>query len=310
MQNTRPIRIRENKQGKQPNALGRIRLWPLIIVFLCFIMGLALIISEFQLIPIILKSIKASSEPKLQPAELSGLSSSQGMSNREDFKAYLPYLISNEGEGDKSGVQGKELDKIFGGIDFSSGSPQVTLDLIPNDELGSTNQPVKVSFFPGEHCAFGEGIACTYVFPSSRDPKVVFVSVHSGIGGDADSLRDLVEGTNFNQGKYSSNEVQHRIEMLVGSKINLSQGEEAVQGLTLLSIIRVPPENINEYRQLPVEYTLDYAAGLTSLDQSFFDQDLLVIETCGWRLPDDMEVEGWANTSYSVYLALIGLVTN
>jgi hypothetical protein len=52
---------------------------------------------------------------------------------------------------------------------------------------------------------------------------------------------------------------------------------------------------------------LDYAVQNNLLDPNLLNQDLLIIETCGWRLPGETLIEGLENTSSSVYVAFITL---
>jgi hypothetical protein len=193
-------------------------------------------------------------------------------------------------------------------VDFEGGAGPITIVVDPKKSQNSFENPIKIKFLPGDHCIFGDGHGCVSQFTSPGGSKIIFVSVHSGMGGEADALRDLFEGTGINRALYKKNEVQHNLKTLKGSEIRVKQGDQKITGLALQGVARISPEYYLTYTALPAQEALDFAIRRLSLDPELFKQDLLIIETCGWRLPDELEVEGLKDTSSSVYLAFVQFV--
>lgn len=190
-------------------------------------------------------------------------------------------------------------------IGFREGSPSITILLNPDNEQNHAITPVEIRFLPGKQCNFGDGYACINEFTTSFGNRITFLSVHSGYGGDGDALRNLFEGTGINMGLFTRDQVLKNIQVLSGSEVKIKQGDKEVGGLNILSIVRIPPELVKEYISLPVEQSFSLAIELGALDPEALRQDLLVIETCGWQLPDEKSVDGLENTSSSVYVTLI-----
>jgi len=128
------------------------------------------------------------------------------------------------------------------------------------------------------------------------------------VGGDADALRDLIEGTGFNQGLFNPEQVDARLDAMIGSKVSLKQGSAGTVDLQLIALVRIPPEQVAAYQALPVERALQFAAEITGLDPAVLAQDLFVFETCGWRLPGEAQITDLPATSSAVYLGLAGAV--
>ena len=199
---------------------------------------------------------------------------------------------------------------LLDGIDFSSDGAQITLEIMPDEGRFDHNQPIEITFSPGDHCEFGDGHACVYEFNSSAGKKVIMTSVHSGWGAEAEAFRDYLEGTGFFQALHTEEQVQGTVESLIGSVIRIHQGELITEGFQLIEIIRVPPTHFNDYLALPIEKTLDYAIEVTRLAPSILDQDLLVFETCGWKLPGEAPVNGLDYTSNAIYLGLVQIIND
>jgi len=193
-------------------------------------------------------------------------------------------------------------------IDFEDGAAPITIAIDPQKTQNKDEDFVKIKFMPGDHCIFGDGYACVTEFTSPVGNEIIFVSVHSGMGGEADALRDLFEGTGINQGLYDKDEVLHNLKTLKGSEIRIKQGDQKITGLALQFVTRISPEDFSTYTKLPAQEALDFAIRRLSLDPALFKQDLLIIETCGWRLPGEAGGDGLKDTSSSVYLAFIQLV--
>jgi hypothetical protein len=92
---------------------------------------------------------------------------------------------------------------------------------------------------------------------------------------------------------------------LLGSQITITQGATTLSGLTLIAIVRVPPQHMATYLGLPIEKTLEFALDISQIDPSILNQDLFVIETCGWKLPNESPIPGTANTNFAVYLGIV-----
>jgi len=104
--------------------------------------------------------------------------------------------------------------------------------------------------------------------------------------------------------------VLHNLKTLKGSEIRIKQGDQKFSGLALQAVARISPEDFSTYTELPVQEALGFAIQQLSLDPELFTQDLLIIETCGWRLPDELEADGLNDTSSSVYLGFIHFLGN
>jgi hypothetical protein len=295
---------------KKLNSVINPRFWLYLLVFACVLVGGILILSEIHLIPVFLNVLgeKMNSRPDSSIATSDFISPDRR--NGEGYLSFVPIVVSGDIIEAKNVIPSPPLDRKFHGIDFSDGASPVSLRIIPDDERRNGSQITEISFLPGDHCIFGEGLACTYAFSSAYGSKVIFLSVHSGLGGEADALRDLIEGTGINQGLYTVERVNQNIQALLDSDVVLLQEDVDLAGLELVSIIRIDPENLDEYMSLPVEQALGFAEEVSSHNPDVFNQDLILLETCGWRLPDDADVPGLENTSYSVYLILMGYTAN
>ena len=232
------------------------------------------------------------------------------------YQHYFPMISNHENKADHAPGEKPEAYSSKGltwknplsPINFNDGAEPITIAIHPGNHLNHGRAPVAITFLPGEHCIFGDGHACVYQFLSSTGKRVIFVSVHSGTGGEGDAFRNLLEGTGINQGRLDRETVLERAHALAGSAVTIEQGEGKIDGLTVSAIARIPPEHFEAYTALPIEDALGYVSTVLSLDSELIEEDLLVIETCGWRLPGEPQVRGLANTSSSVYLGFIKLL--
>ena len=142
--------------------------------------------------------------------------------------------------------------------------------------------------------------------------NVVFLTVHSGVGGEAETFRRAVEGRRIhslgaNRAAYSLKRIQNNLANLTGAQVTVSQGERVLQGLSLVGTARLGPAWLAQYYRLPAGEALELTA---SLDPAFTariapEQPMLIFETCGWKLPSEPGSQGVADTSGSVYLGVI-----
>lgn len=301
--------------------------WRKYFIVFCLFTGIGLMFSVRHLFPVFLDLIayemRQKNEIVMQP-ELISVRADEVES--PEFTYYLPLVFQKEyaqvqipkeephiEEPQKQEPQNQtqvdtEVEVNFIPVDFEQGAGPITIVVDPKKSQNSFENPIKIKFLPGDHCIFGDGHACVSQFTSPGGSKIIFMSVHSGMGGEADALRDLFEGTGINQGLYNKDEVLHNLKTLKGSEIRVKQGDQKITGLALQGVARISPEYYLTYTKLPVREALDFAIQHLSLDPELFKQDLLIIETCGWRLPDELEVDGLKDTSNSVYLAFVQFV--
>jgi len=286
----------------------------LIVFIICF--GGGLVFSAEHFIPIVLDMIvinpyfndQVSSKPPHPPLIIPP-------PEPENHQVFLPIVSNYEHKQERAQFQepvvqtrlNEERDAPVFDINFKDGSPPVKILLDPHIEQNHALTPVEISFLPGEHCIFGDGYACVYEFISSAGKSVTFISVHSGLGGEGDDLRNLFEGTGINLGLFEPAQVMNIAQSLSGSAIEIKQDNRLIKDLTLSAVSRIPPEHFTTYTMLPIEEALDFAIEITSIDPSILNQDLLIIETCGWRLPGEEQIVGLNVTSSSVYLAIVSL---
>lgn len=278
--------------------------WWFIVLIFSITFGGILIKPAFRLLPIFLKLTSLKLE---QVRDIPGRTEDEYPTDIQVDKThdyFLPFIILNEPQ-TQIDKQEKGLDPLLKAIDFSPTGSQITIMIEPNKEVFKSGKPVKISFLPGEHCTYGDGNACIYHFLLSNQSKVIFASVHSGLGGEGEPFRNLIEGTGLNQGLFTSNQVSKITQSLSESEVTVNQGNTEINGLALSIIARIPPASLETYLTLPIEQTLIYAMELGLLSPEIFDSNVLVIETCGWQLPGEAQNLDYPNTTQSIYLGII-----
>jgi len=279
--------------------------WELIIIF-CVFFGSGLIFSTKHIFPVFLDLLAFNLRESGEAADQSKNITVRVTSLEPDYRYYFP-IVSNHDIEEEHALGEEPWQHPFIEINFDDGTQPITIVVDPANNQNHSKTPVEISFLPGKHCIFGDGYACVYQFLSSAGRRVIFVSVHSGTGGEGDDFRNLLEGTGINRGLFDSQTVLDMARSLSGSAVKIKQGDKKIEELTLTSITRIPPEHFETYTALPIEEALDYVMTVFSLDPGLLTQDLLVIETCGWRLPDEAHFFGLEDTSSSVYLGFINL---
>jgi hypothetical protein len=277
--------------------------WWFLMIISSITFGGILIKPAFRLLPIFLKVTSL----KLEQVEdeLRGIEEKFPSVIQVDTHYYfLPFIALDEPQTQIS-QQEKPRYSLLNAIDFSPTGAEITIVIEPNEDAKKSGKPVKISFTPDEHCIYGDGNACIYHFLLSNQSKVIFVSVHSGLGGEGEPFRNLVEGTGLNQGLYTSSQVSQISQTLAGSEVTVNQGNTKINGLELTIIARIPPESLETYLTLPVEQTLTYGMELGILSPQIFNSNVLVIETCGWQLPGDLQNPNYPKTTQSIYLGII-----
>lgn len=195
----------------------------------------------------------------------------------------------------------------FLGIDFGNQKDWVRIKIYPTDRRINNGQPIILKFLPGKHCIFGDHHACVAAFQRSGEAPVIWLTIHSGIGGEGQPFRNAVEGTGINKAAYSLQKTLTNLQALSGSQVVISQGTTTVRGLSLQQTVRIPGSMVQGYFDTPLEDTLDFSSQITPelLPMSHPTQPILVFETCGWRIPGQPWFPGTSDTSASVYLGVI-----
>ena len=272
-------------------------------VILLILAGSALILPAFRLLPAF--------KDQAKNAHVTSTSTERfpvGLPIEKETKpkhVFLPLITQADAAGEKPKSLTPERNP-YEKIDFSKKGQPITVLISPQENNSQPFAAVSISFQPAHQCDFGDGQACIYQFESSTAKSVIFASVHSGVGGEAQELRNLIEGTGINQALFTKKQVKKNIQSIAGSKVSLTQSKGGIEGLQVAAILRVAPEHLEEYLDLPVEKSFDYAMQLSGIDPDSLNQNLFVLETCGWQLPDEVNLAGFPNTTGSIYLVVIG----
>jgi len=219
----------------------------------------------------------------------------------------LPIINSQTYVGDSSINAFGNPSWEFYGIDFREKRQQVVIKIFPRDKELNHGEPIVIAFYPGDECSFGNKKACVYAYKPSEDGNIIFLSIHSGVGGEAQQFRHIVEGTSINRAKYNIVKVMKNLHKLQGAKVTITQHGRKVDGLTLVTTGRVPAEHLADYFQAPIYHALPIAAN-DNLDLGNYirpNQPQLVFETCGWKMRGEPWAEMVTPTTASVYLAVI-----
>ncbi|TLN01880.1 hypothetical protein FDZ74_15565, partial [bacterium] len=186
-------------------------------------------------------------------------------------------------------TQPVEQPYLFHDIDFSPGAEEVTLRFWPADTAINRGRPIKVRFLPGSDCIFGDHNACVSHFTDTDNREIIWVSVHSGITGEGQELRHALEGTGINSAGLPIDQVLLNLNSLEETSITIQQGQKRVDVAQVASVIRVPAAQVNDYLSLPFDQALNFAVeDLPALKSQIPPGNaLLVVETCGWRMPGE-----------------------
>ena len=190
-------------------------------------------------------------------------------------------------------------------FDFSDGAERVEIHLVDPDLGILGGKPVQMRFTPGSDCVFGSGKACVSLHADSR---VMLLTIHSGISGEGQQLRHALEGTGINTAGLRTAEILANLDQLQGAIASLHQGVTNLDYLTVVAAIRIPPDQIDAYYDLPFLEAVDWAAeGNEDLHQRLADgQSLIFIETCGWPVIGEVSAGGEYQGTGSIYLIAIG----
>lgn len=195
----------------------------------------------------------------------------------------------------------------YPGLKLHAGQPVIHLRIKPDGTQVNSGDPIQLSFRVGAECLFGAGTACVNTYQAPGSVPVSLVTIHSGVGGEAQPLRHALEGTGYNQAGLPLRRVLKNLRQLTGSPVRISQAGEEISGLEVAAAIRLPAELVREYLQTPASQALNFAAQYAPELEAFLrpDRPLIVLETCGWRMPGEAQGNGLSETSASIYILVI-----
>jgi len=195
----------------------------------------------------------------------------------------------------------------FYGINFSPGAETIRIHITSEYQRRNNGEPVVIEFTPGISCQFGDGTACTSAHPGALDGHTIFITIHSGIGGEGQAFRNSIEGTGFDRARLSLEEITGNLQSLQGAQVTIFQANRVLVGLTLSATSRIPATAVREYFELPVPGALGLAGELDQTMLSYLhpEQPQIIFETCGWVVPGESGAKEVSPTSGSVYLGVI-----
>jgi hypothetical protein len=201
----------------------------------------------------------------------------------------------------------QETPFVFYGIDFSNHKKWVSLQIQPDATSINLGKPIMISFIPGQRCNFGDHHACVNTFTTQENGTVIFITVHSGVGGEGQRFRNALEGTGINRAAFPLQRVQANLKALLGAGVALAQGANVVGGLKLVAVARIPASSLATYFDTPLDQALALAAStnpglLEGVDPG---QPQLIFETCGWKMPGEPWAAGVSSTTGSIYLGVV-----
>ena len=195
----------------------------------------------------------------------------------------------------------------FYGVALNDHSQRVRIQIIPPNKKVNDGKSIVITFIPGDKCKFGDGRACVSAYLTENLGEVDFLTVHSGVGGEAQAFRNAVEGSGENQAGFPLKQVLANLRQLSGAEVVIIQGGQVYTGFRLAVVSRIPATSLKAYFREPIQSALDTAAALDPALVPYLNaaQPQLVFETCGWKMPGEPWAPGVTGTSASVYLGLI-----
>jgi hypothetical protein len=116
------------------------------------------------------------------------------------------------------------IDFSLPGIDFSPGGKEITLRFWPStDSLNQATQS-KFAFCP-RNCEFGDHPGMHQPLSYRQNGEVIWISVHSGVGGEGQEFRHALEGTGINSAGLGLEQVQQNLDEMEQASITLQQGK-------------------------------------------------------------------------------------
>lgn len=222
----------------------------------------------------------------------------------QPFRPTATLVASTPGE---PSPQRSELPSFAEGrIDFGSQGERISLKIDPPDPRVNRGELIDISFLPGENCVFGDQQACVVAFRHETQ-KTIFISIHSGVGGEGQDFRHAVEGTGINRAGYSLQKVDKNMDALLGAEVAILQGGDETGGYSLVGLTRIPASSLEVYLRLPASQAVAFAAALdpTLMGGVQKDRPMLIFETCGWKMGAEPWAQGVSGTTGSIYVGVI-----
>jgi hypothetical protein len=194
----------------------------------------------------------------------------------------------------------------FYGIDFGR-SQRVEIKITPPNELVNKGKPIKISFIPGNNCRFGTRRGCVYAYKPTYNGNVLLITVHSGVGGEAQRWRSALEGTGINRAGNTLEQTLANMRAFENARVVIRQGEQEINTARLGPLVRIPASALDGYFDAQLAEVLSFAARYDTgiVNWIFPEQPIIVLETCGWKMPGEPGAEGLSDTTGSIYLAVI-----
>lgn len=191
------------------------------------------------------------------------------------------------------------------GIAFTDTSQTIQVVLSPLQGPVNEGRPIRVPIRPGWPCEWADHRSCISLHYQGQ---VVLATIHSGVAGEGEALRNALEGTWLNAAALSLPRIQENLDSLQGADVDLEQGDSSSGTAHVLAAVRLPADQAADYFSLPVNEGLELAAQRSPEMAAALasEKPILIIETCGWSHPSEPLVPGTSPTSASVYLVVIG----
>ncbi len=196
-------------------------------------------------------------------------------------------------------------DSHFAGRLLDFPQEKIQLRFEPGEKVNG-GQAIRLAFVPGQVCDFGVGRACV---SRHRSGQVILLTIHSGLGGEGDRLRNVIEGTGLDSAGLTMAQIHANMAALNGAAVRLTLGDALVDGLELAALARVPSMDVKRYFDLSFDDALQMVAVENAPIQALLDsrEPLLAFEICGWRVASEVSGLGTTPTTSSIYLGLIRL---
>jgi hypothetical protein len=195
----------------------------------------------------------------------------------------------------------------FYGIDFTNPWERIRIKIYPPDWQINGGKPIVIAFNPGQTCRFGDRQACINTYTTAEGGDVTYITVHSGVNGEAETFRRAVEGFGFDQAGFPLRKIQARLDDLQDAEVEIVQGEIVVRGLKLSAAVRIPPKYMGDYLDSALPDALSLATSINPAMANSLapEQPQVVFETCGWKMPWEPWLPGMTSTNASIYIGVI-----
>lgn len=195
----------------------------------------------------------------------------------------------------------------FYGLDLADPGHRVRILIFPPNKKVNRGNPILISFIPGQTCNYGDNRACVNTYQADTGTSTTFITVHSGVGSEAQAYRHAIEGTGINSAGLSLKQVRANLQALDGAEVVIMQGKRRYEGFTLVAATRIPAKFMKAYFNAPIQESLAFASTIDDDLKRLSDNNLplLIFETCGWKMPGEAWARGVTSTTASVYLGVI-----